>query len=98
MSGARLDLAGVGKSFRGLRAVHDVSFSGSAGQVIGMVGPSGSGKSTVAKLVQRLYIPENVIAEHVSVPLPAGKPTHVGTAAVAVQRREASATAAGASR
>jgi subfamily B ATP-binding cassette protein HlyB/CyaB len=29
-----------------------------AGQVIGIVGPSGSGKSTVAKLIQRLYIPE----------------------------------------
>ena len=26
MSGAELSLAGVGKSFRGLRAVHDVSF------------------------------------------------------------------------
>jgi subfamily B ATP-binding cassette protein HlyB/CyaB len=30
-----------------------------AGQVIGVVGPSGSGKSTVAKLIQRLYVPES---------------------------------------
>ncbi len=29
-----------------------------AGQTIGVVGRSGSGKSTVAKLVQRLYVPE----------------------------------------
>ncbi|GLQ42124.1 type I secretion system permease/ATPase [Dyella nitratireducens] len=28
------------------------------GQIIGIVGPSGSGKSTVAKLLQRLYLPE----------------------------------------
>jgi ATP-binding cassette, subfamily B, bacterial HlyB/CyaB len=42
----------------GPEILHDVSFSVSAGQVIGIVGPSGSGKSTVAKLVQRLYIPE----------------------------------------
>jgi subfamily B ATP-binding cassette protein HlyB/CyaB len=43
----------------GPEVLHDVSFSAAAGQVIGMVGPSGSGKSTVAKLVQRLYIPES---------------------------------------
>jgi subfamily B ATP-binding cassette protein HlyB/CyaB len=43
----------------GPEILHDVNFSVSAGQVIGMVGPSGSGKSTVAKLVQRLYIPES---------------------------------------
>lgn len=42
----------------GPEILHDVSFSVSAGQVIGIVGPSGSGKSTVAKLIQRLYIPE----------------------------------------
>src|SRR6266850_1738540 len=42
----------------GPEVLHDVSFSVSAGEVIGIVGPSGSGKSTVAKLVQRLYIPE----------------------------------------
>jgi subfamily B ATP-binding cassette protein HlyB/CyaB len=29
-----------------------------AGQVIGVVGRSGSGKSTIAKLIQRLYVPE----------------------------------------
>ncbi len=42
----------------GPEILHDVSFDVSAGQVIGIVGASGSGKSTVAKLVQRLYIPE----------------------------------------
>jgi subfamily B ATP-binding cassette protein HlyB/CyaB len=30
-----------------------------AGQAIGIVGPSGSGKSTIAKLTQRLHIPES---------------------------------------
>ena len=43
----------------GPQILHDVSFSASAGQVIGIVGASGSGKSTVAKLIQRLYIPES---------------------------------------
>jgi ATP-binding cassette, subfamily B, bacterial HlyB/CyaB len=35
-----------------------VSFAVGAGNVIGIVGRSGSGKSTIAKLVQRLYVPE----------------------------------------
>src|ERR1700731_1664106 len=51
----------VGFRYRidGQEVLHDINFSVSAGQVIGMVGPSGSGKSTVAKLIQRLYIPES---------------------------------------
>ena len=36
----------------------DINIEIPAGQVIGVVGPSGSGKSTIAKLMQRLYVPE----------------------------------------
>lgn len=36
-----------------------LSFDIPAGQTIGVVGRSGSGKSTVAKLIQRLYVPES---------------------------------------
>ena len=43
----------------GPEVLHDVSFTASAGQVVGIVGPTGSGKSTLAKLVQRLYVPES---------------------------------------
>ncbi|MDX9896746.1 MAG: type I secretion system permease/ATPase [Desulfofustis sp.] len=35
----------------------DVSFSVRAGEVVGIVGSTGSGKTTVAKLLQRLYVP-----------------------------------------
>ena len=35
-----------------------VSLTLQPGQIIGMVGRSGSGKSTIAKLIQRLYVPE----------------------------------------
>ena len=42
----------------GREILSDVSFSVQPGEVIGIVGPSGSGKSTVAKLLQRLYVPE----------------------------------------
>jgi subfamily B ATP-binding cassette protein HlyB/CyaB len=50
----------VGFRYRvdGPEILHDVSFDVPAGQVVGIVGPSGSGKSTIAKLLERLYVPE----------------------------------------
>ncbi|MCC8980003.1 type I secretion system permease/ATPase [Bradyrhizobium acaciae] len=43
----------------GPAVLHDVSLSVDPGQVVGIVGSSGSGKSTIAKLIQRLYVPES---------------------------------------
>ncbi len=42
----------------GPEVARKMSFSVEPGQVIGIVGRSGSGKSTIAKLLQRLYVPE----------------------------------------
>ncbi|MGH7216338.1 MAG: type I secretion system permease/ATPase, partial [Nitrospiraceae bacterium] len=42
----------------GSEVLRKVSFAVPPGQVIGLVGRSGSGKSTMAKLIQRLYVPE----------------------------------------
>ncbi len=50
----------VGFRYRvdGAEVLHDLGFTVPAGQIVGIVGPSGSGKSTIAKLMQRLYVPE----------------------------------------
>ncbi|QPD03683.1 MAG: Toxin RTX-I translocation ATP-binding protein [Candidatus Nitrospira kreftii] len=42
----------------GQEIIRKVSFAVEPGQIIGIVGRSGSGKSTIAKLMQRLYVPE----------------------------------------
>jgi subfamily B ATP-binding cassette protein HlyB/CyaB len=42
----------------GPEVLREVSFAVTPGQVIGIVGRSGSGKSTIARLVQRMHVPE----------------------------------------
>ncbi len=46
-----LDVAGVGKSFKGLRAVHDVSFQVSEKEIFALIGPNGAGKTTTFNLI-----------------------------------------------
>jgi branched-chain amino acid transport system ATP-binding protein len=46
-----LETRGLGRSFGGLRAVSNVSFSVPEGQVLGVIGPNGAGKSTFINLV-----------------------------------------------
>jgi subfamily B ATP-binding cassette protein HlyB/CyaB len=43
----------------GPAVLSDISLEIPAGQMVGIVGPSGSGKSTMARLIQRLYTPDN---------------------------------------
>jgi branched-chain amino acid transport system ATP-binding protein len=41
-----LEVAGISKSFGGVRAVADVSFRVAAGEMLALIGPNGAGKST----------------------------------------------------
>ncbi|HYP63108.1 MAG TPA: ATP-binding cassette domain-containing protein, partial [Acidocella sp.] len=54
----RFDHVGFRYRLDGPEILRGVSLDIDAGQVVGVVGPSGSGKSTIAKLLQRLYVPE----------------------------------------
>ena len=58
VSGARLELVGIGKSFRGLRAVHDVSFSVPAGAIHALIGPNGAGKTTIFNMIAGALAPD----------------------------------------
>ena len=55
----RLTLAGIGKSFPGVRALHNVSLSLYPGQVTALIGENGAGKSTLVKIMTGIYQPDS---------------------------------------
>ena len=46
-NGVLLELQRVSKSFGGLTAVDNVSFSVRRGEILGLIGPNGAGKSKI---------------------------------------------------
>jgi ABC-type multidrug transport system ATPase subunit len=46
-----LELSSIAKTYNGRRVLHDVSFSASPGDVVGILGANGSGKSTLVKVI-----------------------------------------------
>ena len=53
-----LDVAGVSKSFRGLRAVADASLQVHAGEMVALIGPNGAGKTTLFNLIAGALAPD----------------------------------------
>ncbi|MEP6827547.1 MAG: ATP-binding cassette domain-containing protein, partial [Aestuariivirga sp.] len=53
-----LRLAGISKSFPGVRALHDVNLSLYPGQVTALIGENGAGKSTLVKILTGIYQPD----------------------------------------
>lgn|SRR5262249_44200308 len=53
-----LELRNVSKSFGGLRAVKDVSFTLSPGEIVFIIGPNGAGKTTVFNLISGFLHPD----------------------------------------
>jgi len=52
-----LELSGVSKQFRGLRAVSDASLRVDAGEIVALIGPNGAGKTTLFNLVAGVLEP-----------------------------------------
>ena len=55
---SRLELSGVSKSFRGLKAVSEASFDVAQGGIHALIGPNGAGKTTIFNVVAGVYAPD----------------------------------------
>jgi branched-chain amino acid transport system ATP-binding protein len=53
-----LELRGVSKSFRGLKAVSGASFEVAPGGIHALIGPNGAGKTTIFNMVAGVYAPD----------------------------------------
>jgi len=53
-----LDVRSVSKSFRGLRAVHEVSFAVPEGEIHALIGPNGAGKTTTFNTIAGVFAPD----------------------------------------
>ncbi|MFI0374100.1 ATP-binding cassette domain-containing protein [Actinomadura sp. 1N219] len=57
-TGVQLAVEGISRSFGGVRAARDVSFTVEGGAILALVGPNGAGKSTVVNVVSGVYPPD----------------------------------------
>ena len=58
-AGPAIQVAGLRKSFGGVKAVDDVSFTVSRGRITGFLGPNGAGKTTTLRMVLGLIRPDS---------------------------------------
>lgn len=53
-----LEVRGISKRFRGLKAVTKVSFSVESGHIVALIGPNGAGKTTTFNMIAGVYRPD----------------------------------------
>jgi len=74
---ALLELRGISKSFRGLRAVSDASFEVPKGAISALIGPNGAGKTTCFNVIAGVYKPDSGSIHFDGVPIQGLRPDQV---------------------
>jgi ABC-2 type transport system ATP-binding protein len=54
-----IELRSVSKSYGQVKAVSEVSFQTSPGEIFGLLGPNGAGKSTIIKMIMNILAPDS---------------------------------------
>ena len=53
-----IEASGISKKFGNTRALEDISFEVSEGEIFGLIGPDGAGKTTLFRIIATLLIPD----------------------------------------
>lgn len=74
-----LDVRSIGKDFRGVRAIDDVSFTVPRGSITSLIGPNGAGKTTLINIVSGVLPPSRGELLFKGQPLAGKRPHQVAT-------------------
>jgi len=85
---AVLELAGVSKSFPGVRALSDISFDVRAGEVHALLGENGAGKSTLIKVMSGVHKADAGTMHLDATPVVFGSPQEAQAAGIATIYQE----------
>ena len=80
---ALLSAQGIGKSFGGVHALSDVSFSIRKGEIYGLIGPNGAGKTSLFNVLTGIYSPDSGTFMFDGAPLDTLKPNEVAERGIA---------------
>jgi branched-chain amino acid transport system ATP-binding protein len=58
MSGPLLEVDGISLSFKGVKAITDVSFKVGEGELYAIIGPNGAGKTSIFNSISQVYRPQ----------------------------------------